>query len=282
MSSIRSGWKALTLATALLVAGSAVGDEKPAAEKPTERILQREELASVQEAAASLVRELENLQEQISFEAGDAKQRALFAQVDGALARAVHFQDALKFGVSRATLYQYFDEMDKRLHEVSKGVLEAGSKNANWQRAADRLTMADIGLHYALSQGDISEERQVQMMARQADALVFAAKELQRAAHFAAGTNPKSTLVEPAVAKLVKAAQAFHQATQAGKSRQQLSEDFKTVNQVWEEVLLRVRDLDAKDQAYLLRSAARLDRVHDHLYKLLKIEGKRSSLTVQT
>lgn len=272
----------LTLAVVLLQAGSGTGDEKPGKEKPSPRILQREELASVQEAAAYLVRELENLQEQISYEMGDVKVRPLFAQVDAALARAVHFQDALKFGVARETLYQYFDEMDKKLHDMAKGIHEAAPKNTPVQRAADRLAMADISLHFALSQGDISEERQVQMMTRQAEALVFAAKEMQRAAHFAAGTNPKSTLVEPTVAKLVKAAQEFHQGTQAGKSRQQLQGDFKTVNQAWEEVLSRVRDLDSKQQVYLLRSAGRVDRIHDHLYSLLKIEGKRSTLTIRT
>jgi hypothetical protein len=272
----------LTFAVVLLQADCGSCDEKTGKEKPSPRILQREELASVQEAAAYLVRELENLQEQISYELGDAKLRPLFAQVDAALARAVHFQDALKFGVARENLYKQFDEMDKKLHDTAKGIQEAAPKNTAVQRAADRLAIADISLHFALSKGDISEERQVQMMARQAEALVFAAKELQRAAHFAAGANPKTTLVEPAVAKLVKAAQEFHQGTQAGKSRQQLQGDFKTVNQVWEEVLLRVRDLDSKEQIYLLRSAGRVDRIHDHLYSLLKIEGKRSTLTIRT
>jgi hypothetical protein len=272
----------LILAMVMLHPGSGIGDEKSGKEKPSPRILQREELASVQEAAAYLVRELENLQEQISYEMGDVKLRPLFAQVDAALARAVHFQDALKFGVARETLYQYFEEMDKKLHDTAKGIQEAAPKNTAVQRAADRLAMADISLHFALSKGDISEERQVQMMARQADALVFAAKELQRAAHFAAGAGPKQVVVEPTVAKLVQAAQAFHQGTRAGKSRQQLQEDFKPVDRAWEEVLLRVRDLDAKEQAYLLRSAGRVDRIHDHLFGLLKIEGKRSGLTIRT
>lgn len=276
------GLGVLTVALALLNVGSGTGDEKPAQEKPSGRILQREELANVQEAAAYLVREMENLQEQISYEMGDAKLRPLFHQADAVLARAVHFQDALKFGVARETLYQYFDEMDKKLHELSKGVQEAAPKNSAVQRAADRLALADISLHFALSKGDISEERQTQMMERQADALVFAAKELQRAAHFAASANPKATLVEPAVAKLVKASQEFHMGFQAGKTREQLQEDFKSVNRAWEEVLLRVRDLDSQEQIYLLRSAGRVDRVHDHLYSLLKIEGKRSSLTIRT
>jgi len=260
-------WSILS-ATLLLTAPA--GADQPGFDK--------DQLSRVQVAAMQLAFDLNNLQDELSFQ----KEVALYRQADLTLARVAHFQEALKFGVSRANLQKSYDDMDKQLHELTAVLQKAKRADRSLQRALDRVLSADIDLHYALAEGDQAPEQTKKVLARQAEGLVLACQELERAAHFAMSATPQENTLEAQVRKLGQAARLLQEGLGTNQSDDQLRKAFQPVNATWEQVELALRSLSPQANVYLLRSAGRVDRLLDHLHRMLKIEDKRKGLTIKT
>jgi hypothetical protein len=78
------------------------------------------------------------------------------------------------------------------------------------------------------------------------------------------------------------AAKRFEKTLEGSAELAQRRADFAAVDKAWAGVVHDIGLLKPADNAHLVRSAARVDRLHERLYRLLQIKGKRPSLSVQS
>jgi hypothetical protein len=243
---------------------------------PAEQALDREELAQLQTATARLIVELEFIGDDLKGEPLE-KNRNLHDMAEGALEKAKDFQRGLQANENRRKLTQPFDEMDAKVQELVQAVQKA-KPAARTLGTITRAASTDDEICYLLFVRAGSADRTGQLISRQAAAFLEAAKELERSQN----SGPKrgdAGIMEPSVQKLIAAAGRFQKAALL-KDKDQLKEDFAVLNQAWEQVVLDLQKLSPTQNAQLLRSAGRLDQIHDRLFRLLGVEGKRAGLIV--
>jgi hypothetical protein len=117
---------------------------------------------------------------------------------------------------------------------------------------------------------------------RQAHAFVAATRDLQKAAKTALGTEAGRALLIDDFAQLALAAERFDKSLQNKGDRKRRQTDFADVDKVWSRVVVGLKLLKPAENAALLKSAFRADRIHENLYQLLEIKNKRPGLTVQS
>jgi len=242
----------------------------------------KEYLTLVQAETHYLVRALERLQQTIINELDGRRERTLYRQADAALSLLVDFETALKPGVSRAQLYARYAPFESRLSELLDAVEKMGKEGRAVQREASRVESEDEELHFALSAGDTSAERVQQVFKRQARRLVTAAKELEQTAQYALLKAPGQ--VSPGdFRKLVEAAAHFQKSAEAGANPEQLRKDFREVDRSWQRALDVLKLVKARENLHLVRTAAKMDQIHERLYRLLGLKEKdRPRLTIST
>jgi len=243
--------------------------------------VEKDQLGRVQEATGQLIRELENLQQDIIGEMAGQKDRVLYRQSDAVLGQIVQFQAALKVGVSRAVLDKFYGEMDKPLHDLLDALLKEGPKSAALERAAYRISAADEELVYAIAGSERTEPLTKRLLRRQAAALVATTRELERTAQYVLGATAGREALVGDLKKLVAAAELFQKGLELASNPEQMQKSFAPVNQAWERVVLGLQQLPPAEHIYLLRSAGRADRIHEHLHGLLNVPGKRPGLTLR-
>ena len=121
-----------------------------------------------------------------------------------------------------------------------------------------------------------------QVLGRQAGALAMAARDLERTARFALAGAPGKGVVEAELRKLAEATERFRKDAEGGAGSDQLKKDFAAVNVVWAKATLGMKELRPDENAYLLRAAGELDRLHGRLFRLLGMEGDRPQLIIRT
>jgi len=253
----------------------------PAHARADDKTPTREELASVKEAARELDREVESLQD-ILAESDGEKERTVYRLADAVLTDVEGFQKSLKPEISRDRLYKAFDELDRKLQGLLKAVKELGPEQRLLRRPAVKVRSATDHLHYAVSVGDTSESRTKQVLERQTQGLVDAARDLDKTAGYSLGVVPGRAVLAGDLHKLAEATEQFHKGLAAGQDRAQLRKEFVAVNEAWERAIQGMRNLKAGDHVHLLRAAGRFDRLHERVYRLLGIEGERPQLIIRT
>src|SRR5437016_5001462 len=179
MSAIpRGAWPVVMLM--LLGAPAARADDRP---------LSREYLAQVKDATRQLVHDLEQLQDALVSELKGQKERTLYRQADAALSATLSFQRAFKEGTSRLQLYKGYDALDEKLRPLYKGLAGLGEGHNGIHRTMSYVLASDDQLFYALSEGDLSEDRTRKVIVRQARALAATARELADVAAYAFGDD---------------------------------------------------------------------------------------------
>jgi hypothetical protein len=270
--SIRYGISFGVIPVVVFTAMVSLAEDKP---------LSREYFSQAREAAGLLVRDLELLQEVIIAEVKGKKERTLYRQADAALNEALSFVESLKGG-KRADLYKRFDELDEKIHQVLDGVKALGEGQRAVHRAASYLQASDDQLHYALSEGDVSEARTRKVIERQSRALTETARELYETAAYAFGDDPALATLQKEIDQLVKSADRFQKGLEGKAVRGDLKRDFKEVNAAWQKVTQGLKGVSPKENVYLLRGAVRMDRLHERLFRLLGIEGERPQIIIRT
>jgi len=260
------------LAMAVVMPAHARADDKT----PT-----RKELASIQEATRELDREVESLQD-ILAELDGMKERTVYRLADAVLTDVEGFQKFLKLESSREGLYTAFDELDRKLQGLLKAVKELGPEQRILRRPAVKVRSATDHLHYSISLGDTSESRTKQVLERQTQGLVDAARDLDKTAEYSLGAIPGRTVLAGDLHNLAEATEQFHKGLAAGQERAQLRKEFAAVNEAWERATQGMRNLKAGDHMHLLRAAGRFDRLHERVYRVLGIEGERPQLMIRT
>jgi len=239
--------------------------------------LDREALARIQVATGQLVVELEILQDDIVGEFSEHKERTLYSQAETVLSKAKDFQRALVADSKREDLQKPFDDMDVRLQEFVNAVRDLKPARRPLQRAA----ASGEEICYLLFVGGGSPERTQHLIARQAAVFAEAAKELERASRYVLADRDSGAVIDANIKKLAEAADRF-QKSALPKDKEQSQKDFANVGQAWAQVVMDLQELPVAENAYLARSASRLDRIHEHLFRLLALPGKRASLVLRT
>jgi hypothetical protein len=235
-------------------------------------------LTSVQAALSQLADEVERFQQTLITEPGGAAEKTLFRQVDSVLGEVVAFQKALKVKPARAEVYKRFDELDVHCAALYKAMEAVEKDQAKLDRSLQYLRAASEYLHFAVSDGDVSDARKQQIIERQARALAVGMRELVKAAKFAlAETTGREVLISD-LQNLLQAAEAFSK----NASGSDVADRFKIVNQSWEKVVPGLSKLPPRENVFLLRAAVRIDQLHERLYTLLGIKGERPRLVIPT
>jgi hypothetical protein len=240
--------------------------------------LDRDALSGIQIATAQLVVELEFLQDDIVGELDTQKDQALYRQAETVLGKARDFQRALASDVKRKDLERLFDDLDVRIQEVVKAVRELKPAQRALQRAAARAASSHEQICYLLFAGDSSPERMQRLIGRQAALLADAAKDLEQAGRYLLADQ---VIFDANIKKLAQAADRFQKSASL-KDKNESQEDFAIVNQAWAQVVMDLQKLPLAESAYLARNASRLDRIHDRLFRLLGLPGKRAGLILRT
>jgi hypothetical protein len=242
----------------------------------------KEYLTIVKVETRYLVRAVERFQETIIEELNGRKERKIYRQADDVLSLLVDFERGLDAAPSRERLYARFGEVGVKLHELLEAVQKEAKDVRALRREASRVDAADEELHFALSAGDTTALRVQQVFKRQARRLVFAAKELEETAQYALSQEPGD--VSPGdFRKLVEASVRFQRSVEAGTEREQLRKDFQDVDQAWLRVVEVLKRIKPRQNLYLVRCAAQVDRLHERLYRLLDLKEKdRPRLIIST
>ncbi len=242
--------------------------------QPPADVGQRSYLANVQERARWLLAELERFQEDAVVELRGQRERELYQRADAVLTVLRHFRRSLHGSVAREHLVDDFRRMDRKLHDLLETVQAFGEKFPALQRAAVRVRQADHQLHYALFQGDTSEETTKQVVTRQAHALATEAQEFERTARFALATDrPGRRALEEDIHAFAEAAEHLHKGLHAGFNRPHLLRDMKALEQAWSRVGRGLRVLTPRENEFLVRRAERFDLALDRLHRRLALEG---------
>lgn len=251
------------------------------ADEPSARV-SKEYLTIVKVETRYLVRAVERLQQTIIEELGGRKERKLYRQADEALSLLVDFERALDATPSRGRLYARFSEFDAKLHDLLESVQKEAKEVRALRREASRVESADEELHFALSAGDTTAQRVQEVFKRQARRLVSAAKELEETAQYALGKEPGD--ISPGdFRKLVEASVRFQRSVEAGAEREQLRKEFQEVDHAWERTVEVLKRIKPRENLYLVRSAAQMDRMHERIYRLLGLKEKaRPRLIIST
>jgi len=242
----------------------------------------KEYLTIVKVETRYLVRAVERLQETIIEELSGRKERKVYRQADEVLSLLVDFERALDAATSRKRLYARFGALDAKVHELLEAVQKEAKDVRALRREASRVDAADEELHFVLSAGDTTAQRVQQVFKRQARRLVSAAKELEETAQYALSKAPGD--VSPGdFRKLVEAATHFQRSVEAGVEREQLRKDFQDVDHAWQRTVEVMKRIKPRENLYLVRSAAQLDRLHERIYRLLGLKEKdRPRLIIST
>lgn len=278
MSRIHDFTARVCLVIGVLLCGAAVS----AADRPTEKTLTTEYLTQAREGTRQMIHDLDHLQSVIVAELHGEKVHDLYQRTDAVLAEAEAFAAALKSGVAREDLYPRFDKLDQQLQALLKSLDALGVDQRALHRAANYLRATDDQLHYLLSAGDTSAARLRQVVERQARALAATADEMVGTANFALAEIKGQSVLLGDIKKFAEVAHRFQQELPAKTDREDLQRAFHTVNQAWDKVVEGMKAVPPQENVFLLRSAVRIDQLHERLFKLLGISGERKGITVRT
>lgn len=268
--------RALLAAFAVVFAVAAAGR----AETPSDAAVSEKTLFALQADARWLARVLEHLQEAAVQDLTGQTERSLYRKADAALAGTTHFQSLLKDKVSRKSLWEGYEELDRRLQELLKVAEALGADARALHREAARVETAAGELEHALLGTDVSPARKTRVLKRQARRLLSGSRELERTAQYALSDRKAASAGD--FHRFVEAVAALQKAVDAGAEQDQLRKDYATVTAAWQKVAAVLKRMKAGENLYLIRVAGRTDRMLARLHALLGLPGKAPGLILSS
>ncbi len=228
--------------------------------------------------AVSLV---EDLQDDIVDELAVDKEKTVFRSADASLNELALLDQALaEKAPTREALYKQFDRADAMVAALMKAVSDLSPKRPALARQAERLRALSDDLHFALSTGDESAERQRQVLGRQARSMKSAAKQFAVAADYALLDRPGRAPFLDAVTAFAERCEAFDKVAAAG-DLDASKKVFTSLTEAWGRVVDGFLRLSPKEDYHIARRGFRLDTYHRQLFELLKMPGKRPVLSMK-
>jgi hypothetical protein len=252
----------------------------PAAGQP-DKPLPKQFLEGARTDALSLLAEVERLQEDIVLDPIAQKSRDLYKLGETALTEIARFERVLKSETNQDILLKHFDTIDADVRKLVAAVRKAAPQGLALQRTADHVNRANEELYFTLAGGATKLAGQVTQ--RQAHGFTEATRDLERTARYALGNSAadRAVMIDNA-AKLAIAAERFEKSLANKGDLKQRQTDFADVDKAWLRIVQDMGQLKPAENVHLLGNAARVDRLHERLYRLLEIKGKRPSLSVQS
>ena len=225
--------------------------------------------ALVEHLQADIVEELAGVKEKTLFRLADQTQHELEV-----LGKALTAKNP-----TRLDLYKQFDSVDRKVTALVKATVELSPKRPTLQRGADRVRVQNDDLHYLLSAGDGTKERQHQVLVRQAKSMTTAAKQFAAAADYAILERPGGAPFVGAVKTLAEQCAAFEKSAGEGDI-EVCKKEFSALTDTWGKVVQGFLLLPPREDYHIARLGFRVDQYHLRLFELLKMPGSRPQLTI--
>ena len=244
--------------------------------------LEQRNLVRTQEAVKHLIGQAETLHEDVLEYLDDRKEVILYRQSEAVLVQLAKFEASLKPALERKRLYENFDQVERKLNEMLKGVRALGPGEKVLQRQAVRLEVAIEDVYFNISLGDISPVRTRNVIERQIRTLDVAAKDLNRTAKYALGVVPGRAVALDAINNLADTSGKCRKSLASGAKIDDLRGDFSALSNAWLKVIDQMEELSSQDEYYLLRSASRIDLLYGRLHQLLGLKGKCPHMIIRS
>ena len=225
---------------------------------PSDAAVSEKTLFALQADARWLARVLEHLQEAAVQDLTGQTERSLYRKADAVLAGTVHFQSLLKDKVSRKSLWEGYDELDRQLQELLKAAQALGPDARGLAPRGGRVEAAAGELEHALLGTDVTPLRRTRVLKRQALRLLSGAR-VGCTAQYAL-SDRKGALAGD-FHRFVEAVAALQKGVDAGAGQQQLRKDYAKVSAAWQKVATVLKRMKASENLYLIRVAGRTDRM---------------------
>jgi len=224
---------------------------------------------------------VESLQEDIVEELAGEKEKALFRLADQTQSELDLLDKTLvDKNPTREALYKQGDRVDTKIIALVNAISELSPKRPALAREVERIRVQSDDLHFVLSAGDETKERQRQVLVRQAKSMKSVAKQFAVSADYAILDRPGRAPFLDAVKKFAEQCESFEKS--AGDSELDLcKKEFSTLTEGWGQVVQGFLKLSPKEDYYIARQGFRLDEYHRRLFELLKIPGKRPVLIMK-
>lgn len=224
---------------------------------------------------------VEDLQDDIVEELVSEKEKNLFRAADESLNELDLLDRALAGKTpTREALYAIFDRADAKVAALVKAVSALSPKRPALTRQAERLRSQSDDLHFLLSSGDASAERQGQVLKRQAKSMASLARRFATGADYALLDRPGRAPFLEAVKTFAERCQAFDTVAAAG-DLDASKKEFASLTTSWGQVVDGFLRLSPKEDYHIARQGFRLDKYHRQLFELLKMPGKRPVLSMK-
>jgi len=272
-----------TLALVLLLFASMplrAGDKKPDSATP-----KKDPAEAVRKQADVLVHELERTQQDLVLHylnVSRPQDQDLYKMSALVLAEVHRFEDDLNKKKDSDNLLKRYHELDAKLQKFLVVLRGTGPEQRGLTRAADYIGSANEELFYTLAMSGEGPHYDGPVMLRQAQAFGRAVKDLERAAKVSLGGKLDQAILQDEIAKLGIAAERFEKGLQSKATEKERRDQFKDVDQAWDKVVQTFSLLPPDQNVFLLRSAARVDGLHERMYRLLGITGKRPHLSIRS
>ncbi len=264
---------------AVLAVGMVVSPAAGRAAEP-EQTINRDYVTAARKSVDMMSALVEHLQDDSVEELAGVKEKTLFRLADQTQHELELLDKALTAkNPTRQDLYKQFDSVDRKVAALVKATADLSPKRPTLQRGADRVRVQNDDLHFLLSAGDGTKERERQVLVRQARSMKTAAKQFAAAAEYAILERPGGTPFIDAVKKLAEQCETFEKSAGEG-NLDQCKKDFSTLTDTWGQVVRGFLLLSPREDYHIVRLGFRVDQYHLRLFELLKIPGKRPQLTM--
>ena len=245
------------------------------------RTLDAKSLVAVRTTVSRFVEIVDDLQEAIVHDLQGEKKKTLYTLAEEGLGGLAVFQSSLKADVAREDVYARYETIDAKVQRLLGHLQSFGLNERSLVRPATRMQFVTDELHYTLSRADPAPGRIRQALERQARDLVVAAKNLQQTAEFAIGDTRARGAIINDLAKLTQDAQAVSDGLLKKAPSGAISGACQTLTETWARVIEGIRLLSHKENIYLMRTASRVDVLHERVFRLCGMKGDCPHLAVE-
>ena len=264
---------------AVLAAGMMVSPAAGRAAEP-EQTINKDYVTAARKSVDMVSALVEHLQDDVVEELAGEKEKSLYRLADQTQSELEVLGKALiAKNPTRQDLYKQFDRVDGKVAALVKATAELSPKRPTLQRGADRVRAQNDELHFLLSAGDGTKERQHQVLVRQAKSMKSAAKQFAVAADYAILDRHGRAPFIDAVKTFAEQCETFEKSAGEG-DLDKCKKDFSTLTDAWGKVVRGFLLLSPREDYHIERLGFRVDQYHMRLFELLKMPGNRPQLTI--
>ncbi len=230
-------------------------------------------LNDVGSAASGLRRQVVQLKHDVTTDLRGQRRQELSRAADNVLDALDALEDRLVVGRSRAAVSEDYVAVADRVHALLRDARSAAPVRPAARDPAGWVALADERLGEAVSEGGGGAAWEPALVAREADNLVFLARDLERQGEYALSAGPGRRSVQANLHALTDAAEFFRADVATTSPRARLVRDFGSVEEVWGRVAPALAELTRAERLPLDPRARRVEDEVVKLHRLLGLPG---------